>query len=85
MKQNGIQVNNNNSSSSERLSAQQHSPSRAATQARGLFMWELPIMEKVSYLYMMLFCFLFVCFSYQEAMSFTSVRILLEFKGEPSS
>lgn len=47
MKQNGIQVNNNNSSSSERLSAQQHSPSRAATQARGLFMWELPIMEKV--------------------------------------
>ncbi|XP_014191075.1 neurabin-1 isoform X3 [Haplochromis burtoni] len=34
MKQNGIQVNNNNSSSSERLSAQQHSPSRAATQAR---------------------------------------------------
>uniref|UniRef100_A0A1A8K5N8 Neurabin-1 n=1 Tax=Nothobranchius kuhntae TaxID=321403 RepID=A0A1A8K5N8_NOTKU len=30
MKQNGIQVNNNNSNSSERLSVQQHSPSRAA-------------------------------------------------------
>ncbi|XP_028284278.1 neurabin-1 isoform X2 [Parambassis ranga] len=36
MKQNGIQVNNNNSNSSERLSAQQQSPSRAATQARDL-------------------------------------------------
>uniref|UniRef100_A0A673AUC4 Protein phosphatase 1, regulatory subunit 9A n=1 Tax=Sphaeramia orbicularis TaxID=375764 RepID=A0A673AUC4_9TELE len=35
MKQNGIQVNNNNSNSAERLSAQQHSPSRAAAQARG--------------------------------------------------
>ncbi|XP_054914860.1 neurabin-1 isoform X2 [Poeciliopsis prolifica] len=34
MKQNGIQVNNNNSNSSERLSAQQHSPSGAAAQAR---------------------------------------------------
>ncbi|XP_030002674.1 neurabin-1 isoform X2 [Sphaeramia orbicularis] len=34
MKQNGIQVNNNNSNSAERLSAQQHSPSRAAAQAR---------------------------------------------------
>ncbi|XP_061598666.1 neurabin-1 isoform X2 [Cololabis saira] len=31
MKQNGIQVNNNNSNSSERLNAQQHSPGRAAT------------------------------------------------------
>uniref|UniRef100_A0A8C6Q0Q5 Uncharacterized protein n=1 Tax=Nothobranchius furzeri TaxID=105023 RepID=A0A8C6Q0Q5_NOTFU len=30
MKQNGIQVNNNNSNSSERLGVQQHSPSRAA-------------------------------------------------------
>ncbi|XP_051810985.1 neurabin-1 isoform X3 [Acanthochromis polyacanthus] len=36
MKQNGIQVNNNNSNSSERLSAQQYSPSRAAMQARDL-------------------------------------------------
>uniref|UniRef100_A0A3P8TQI3 Neurabin-1 n=1 Tax=Amphiprion percula TaxID=161767 RepID=A0A3P8TQI3_AMPPE len=36
MKQNGIQVNNNNSNSSERLSAQQYSPNRAATQAREL-------------------------------------------------
>ncbi|XP_069031779.1 neurabin-1 isoform X1 [Embiotoca jacksoni] len=36
MKQNGIQVNNNNSNSSERLSAQQHSPNRAAAQARDL-------------------------------------------------
>ncbi|KAM9340088.1 neurabin-1 [Symphorus nematophorus] len=36
MKQNGIQVNNNNSNSAERLSAQQHSPKRAATQARDL-------------------------------------------------
>ncbi|KAM4725753.1 neurabin-1 isoform 2-T2 [Anableps anableps] len=34
MKQNGIQVNNNNSNSSERLSAQQHSPSGAAAQPR---------------------------------------------------
>ncbi|XP_076611034.1 neurabin-1 isoform X1 [Chaetodon auriga] len=36
MKQNGIQVNNNNSNSAERLSAQQHSPKRAAVQARDL-------------------------------------------------
>ncbi|GAA6232498.1 neurabin-1 [Lates japonicus] len=36
MKQNGIQVNNNNSNSAERLSAQHHSPSRAAAQAREL-------------------------------------------------
>lgn len=36
MKQNGIQVNNNNSNSAERLSAQQHSPARAAAPARGL-------------------------------------------------
>lgn len=35
MKQNGIQVNNNNSNSAERLSTQQHSPKRAASQARG--------------------------------------------------
>ncbi|PWA15283.1 hypothetical protein CCH79_00008457, partial [Gambusia affinis] len=34
MKQNGIQVNNNNSNSSERLSAQQHSPSGAAALPR---------------------------------------------------
>lgn len=39
MKQNGIQVNNNNnnSNSAERLGAQQHSPKRAAAQARGVF------------------------------------------------
>ncbi|XP_035848991.1 neurabin-1 isoform X9 [Sander lucioperca] len=36
MKQNGIQVNNNNSNSAERLSAQQHSPKRAAAQPREL-------------------------------------------------
>ncbi|XP_056271614.1 neurabin-1 isoform X2 [Pseudoliparis swirei] len=39
MKQNGIQVNNNNnnnSNSAERLGAQQHSPKRAAAQARDL-------------------------------------------------
>ncbi|CAJ1083896.1 neurabin-1 [Xyrichtys novacula] len=36
MKQNGIQVNNNNSNSAERLSAQQNSPRRAAAQARDL-------------------------------------------------
>ncbi|KAM6903910.1 neurabin-1 [Lycodopsis pacificus] len=37
MKQNGIQVNNNNNSNSaERLGALQHSPSRAAAQARDL-------------------------------------------------
>ncbi|TKS88555.1 Neurabin-1 Neurabin-I [Collichthys lucidus] len=36
MKQNGIQVNNNNSNSAERPSAQQHSPKRAAAQARGV-------------------------------------------------
>ncbi|XP_062292010.1 neurabin-1 [Scomber scombrus] len=36
MKQNGIQVNNNNSNSAERLSAQQHSPNIAAAQARDL-------------------------------------------------
>ncbi|KAM4538816.1 neurabin-1 isoform 2-T3 [Odontesthes bonariensis] len=36
MKQNGIQVNNNNSNSSERLSGQQYSPNRATTQARDL-------------------------------------------------
>ncbi|XP_030597402.1 neurabin-1 isoform X2 [Archocentrus centrarchus] len=36
MKQNGIQVNNNNSNSSERLGAQQRSPNRASTQARDL-------------------------------------------------
>uniref|UniRef100_UPI003AAF52C0 neurabin-1 n=1 Tax=Centroberyx gerrardi TaxID=166262 RepID=UPI003AAF52C0 len=36
MKQNGIQVNNNNSNSAERLGAQQHSPARAAAQARDL-------------------------------------------------
>lgn len=36
MKQNGIQVNNNNSNSADRLSSQQHSPNRAAAQARGL-------------------------------------------------
>nr|XP_019945979.1 PREDICTED: neurabin-1 [Paralichthys olivaceus] len=35
MKQNGIQVNNNNSNSAERLNAQQHSPVRAAAQLRG--------------------------------------------------
>ncbi|XP_067359755.1 neurabin-1 isoform X2 [Channa argus] len=35
MKQNGIQVNNNNSNSAERLSTQQHSPNRAAAPARG--------------------------------------------------
>ncbi|MEQ2164253.1 hypothetical protein GOODEAATRI_004639, partial [Goodea atripinnis] len=34
MKQNGIQVNNNNSNSSERFSAQQNIPSRAAAQPR---------------------------------------------------
>ncbi|MED6283040.1 hypothetical protein CHARACLAT_004698, partial [Characodon lateralis] len=34
MKQNGIQVNNNNSNSSERLIAQQNIPSRAAAQPR---------------------------------------------------
>ncbi|XP_026203439.1 neurabin-1 isoform X2 [Anabas testudineus] len=34
MKQNGIQVNNNNSNSADRLSAQQRSPNRAAAQAR---------------------------------------------------
>ncbi|XP_038550669.1 neurabin-1-like isoform X1 [Micropterus salmoides] len=33
MKQNGIQVNNNNSNSAERLSVPQHSPKRAAAQA----------------------------------------------------
>lgn len=37
MKQNGIQVNNNNSNSAERLGAQQLSPKRAAAQARGVF------------------------------------------------
>lgn len=37
MKQNGIQVNNNNSNSTERLGAQQYSPNRAAAQARGAF------------------------------------------------
>lgn len=37
MKQNGIQVNNNNSNSSERLSAQQFGPSGAAAQPRGVF------------------------------------------------
>lgn len=37
MKQNGIQVNNNNSNSAERLSAQQFSPKTAAAPARGLF------------------------------------------------
>ncbi|XP_049459249.1 neurabin-1 isoform X2 [Epinephelus fuscoguttatus] len=36
MKQNGIQVNNNNSNSAERLSAQQHSPKRVVAQARDL-------------------------------------------------
>ncbi|XP_035537422.1 neurabin-1 [Morone saxatilis] len=36
MKQNGIQVNNNNSNSAERLIAQQYSPRRAAAQARDL-------------------------------------------------
>ncbi|KAM7384082.1 hypothetical protein PAMA_011435 [Pampus argenteus] len=36
MKQNGIQVNNNNSNSAERLSTQQHSPNKAAAQARDL-------------------------------------------------
>uniref|UniRef100_UPI0037E9178A neurabin-1 n=1 Tax=Semicossyphus pulcher TaxID=241346 RepID=UPI0037E9178A len=36
MKQNGIQVNNNNSNSAERLSAQQNSPKRAAAQTRDL-------------------------------------------------
>ncbi|RVE66953.1 hypothetical protein OJAV_G00112360 [Oryzias javanicus] len=36
MKQNGIQVNNNNSNSSERLRAQQQSPSRGTTQATDL-------------------------------------------------
>ncbi|XP_034560026.1 neurabin-1 [Notolabrus celidotus] len=36
MKQNGIQVNNNNSNSAERLSAQQNSPKRVAAQARDL-------------------------------------------------
>ncbi|KAM6974521.1 neurabin-1 isoform 2-T2 [Tautogolabrus adspersus] len=36
MKQNGIQVNNNNSNSAERLSAQQNSPKRAAVQAKDL-------------------------------------------------
>ncbi|XP_068432076.1 neurabin-1 isoform X2 [Clinocottus analis] len=36
MKQNGIQVNNNNSNSAERLGAQQHSPKRAVAQARDL-------------------------------------------------
>ncbi|XP_056255940.1 neurabin-1 isoform X2 [Seriola aureovittata] len=36
MKQNGIQVNNNNSNSAERLSAQQHSPVRSAAPARDL-------------------------------------------------
>nr|XP_020469794.1 neurabin-1 isoform X2 [Monopterus albus] len=34
MKQNGIQVNNNNSNSAERLSARQHSPNRAAASAQ---------------------------------------------------
>ncbi|XP_069373019.1 neurabin-1 isoform X2 [Paralichthys olivaceus] len=36
MKQNGIQVNNNNSNNAERLNAQQHSPVRAAAQLRDL-------------------------------------------------
>ncbi|XP_029022922.1 neurabin-1 isoform X2 [Betta splendens] len=36
MKQNGIQVNNNNSNSSDRLRARQHSPDRAAAQGRDL-------------------------------------------------
>ncbi|XP_056153963.1 neurabin-1 [Lampris incognitus] len=36
MKQNGIQVNNNNSNSAERLSEQQHSPVRAPAPAREL-------------------------------------------------
>lgn len=36
MKQNGIQVNNNNSNSTERLNAQQQSPRRAALQTRGM-------------------------------------------------
>lgn len=35
MKQNGIQVNNNNSNSTERLNAQQQSPHRAALQTGG--------------------------------------------------
>lgn len=40
MKQNGIQVNNNNSNSAERLSAQQHSPKRVVAQARGVCVCE---------------------------------------------
>ncbi|XP_026155870.1 neurabin-1 isoform X3 [Mastacembelus armatus] len=36
MKQNGLQVNNNNSNSAERLGAQQRSPNRAPAQARDL-------------------------------------------------
>lgn len=35
MKQNGLQVNNNNSNSTERLHAQQQSPQRAAVHGRG--------------------------------------------------
>uniref|UniRef100_A0A667YYC4 Neurabin-1 n=1 Tax=Myripristis murdjan TaxID=586833 RepID=A0A667YYC4_9TELE len=46
MKQNGIQVNNNNSNSAERLSAQQHSPARAAAQARGLFVKQFVFIRK---------------------------------------
>ncbi|XP_068189860.1 neurabin-1 isoform X2 [Antennarius striatus] len=36
MKQNGIQVNNNNSNSAERLTSQQHSPAKAAAPVRDL-------------------------------------------------
>ncbi|XP_070777605.1 neurabin-1 [Enoplosus armatus] len=46
MKQNGIQVNNNNSNSAERLSAQQHSPKRAAAQARDLSFSHSPSKKK---------------------------------------
>ncbi|XP_028316903.1 neurabin-1 isoform X4 [Gouania willdenowi] len=46
MKQNGIQVNNNNSNSSERLSLQQHSPNRAATQCKADLMEDSPSKRK---------------------------------------
>lgn len=49
MKQNGIQVNNNNSNSAERLSAQQNSPKRAAAQARGLFVCRITLRVSFSW------------------------------------
>uniref|UniRef100_A0A7N8Y1A3 Protein phosphatase 1, regulatory subunit 9A n=1 Tax=Mastacembelus armatus TaxID=205130 RepID=A0A7N8Y1A3_9TELE len=46
MKQNGLQVNNNNSNSAERLGAQQRSPNRAPAQARGLFVGIIIMLKK---------------------------------------